>query len=83
MDTLLEDIDQDRRRYLVRLVLIMAGVGLGLFSVARAVDRASRDLSGLDRATAWLNSPGLTASSLAGRVVLVDFWTRWGALTTA
>jgi len=75
MDRLLEDIDQDRRRYLTRLAVIMAGAGLGVFSVARAVDRASRDLSGLDRATAWLNSPGLTASTLAGNVVLVDFWT--------
>jgi thiol-disulfide isomerase/thioredoxin len=75
MDRLLEDIDQDRRRYLTRLAVIMAGAGVGVFSVARAVDRASRDLSGLDRATAWLNSPPLTASRLAGRAVLVDFWT--------
>jgi len=75
MEKLFEKIDQDRRRYLTRLAVIMAGAGLGVFSVARAVDRASRDLSGLDRATAWLNSPGLTASALAGKVVLVDFWT--------
>jgi thiol-disulfide isomerase/thioredoxin len=29
----------------------------------------------LDGATQWLNSPPLTAASLRGKVVLVDFWT--------
>jgi thiol-disulfide isomerase/thioredoxin len=29
----------------------------------------------LDGATAWLNSPPLTAADLRGKVVLVDFWT--------
>jgi thiol-disulfide isomerase/thioredoxin len=29
----------------------------------------------LDSATGWLNSPPLTAAELAGRVVLVQFWT--------
>ena len=32
-------------------------------------------LPGFDGATAWLNSPPLTAADLAGKVVLVDFWT--------
>ncbi|WP_382304292.1 redoxin domain-containing protein [Herbiconiux sp. UC225_62] len=32
-------------------------------------------LPSFDRATAWLNSPPLTAAGLRGRVVLVDFWT--------
>jgi len=71
----LENIDHDRRRYLARLAFTIAGAGLGVFGVTRAVDRASRDFSGLDRATEWINSPRLTASSLAGKVVLVDFWT--------
>jgi len=75
MERLLENIDHDRRRYLARLALTLAGAGLGVFGVARAVDRASRDFSGLDRATEWINSSRLTASSLAGKVVLVDFWT--------
>jgi thiol-disulfide isomerase/thioredoxin len=38
----------------------------------------SRDegvLSSLERASGWLNSEPLTAGELAGRVVLVDFWT--------
>jgi cytochrome c biogenesis protein CcdA/thiol-disulfide isomerase/thioredoxin len=32
-------------------------------------------MPGLAGATAWLNSPPLTAESLRGKVVLVDFWT--------
>jgi thiol-disulfide isomerase/thioredoxin len=75
MEPQLEPIDHDRRRYLVRLAATMAGAGLGLFGVAQAIDRTSREFSGLDRATEWINSPRLTAASLAGRVVLVDFWT--------
>jgi hypothetical protein len=32
-------------------------------------------LPSLDSATAWLNSPPLTAAGLRGKVVLIDFWT--------
>src|SRR5262249_17451192 len=35
----------------------------------------SRDLASLAGATAWLNSPPLTANDFRGKVVLVDFWT--------
>src|SRR4051812_3736234 len=33
------------------------------------------ELSSLERADEWLNSPPLTAPALRGKVVLVDFWT--------
>ncbi len=33
------------------------------------------ELTSLERASEWLNSPPLTASALRGKVVLVDFWT--------
>src|SRR5206468_7510603 len=33
------------------------------------------ELPSLGGATAWLNSPPLTADSLRGNVVLIDFWT--------
>jgi thiol-disulfide isomerase/thioredoxin len=36
---------------------------------------APRELTALGRASEWLNSPRLTPESLAGNVVLVDFWT--------
>jgi thiol-disulfide isomerase/thioredoxin len=37
--------------------------------------RSDGVLSALERASGWLNSEPLTAAGLAGRVVLVDFWT--------
>ena len=33
------------------------------------------ELPSFEGATAWLNSPPLTASALRGKVVLIDFWT--------
>jgi thiol-disulfide isomerase/thioredoxin len=33
------------------------------------------ELTSLEHADAWLNSPPLTASALRGKVVLIDFWT--------
>ena len=33
------------------------------------------ELTSLERADEWLNSPPLTAPALRGKVVLVDFWT--------
>ena len=33
------------------------------------------ELPSLGGATAWLNSPPLSAADLRGKVVLVDFWT--------
>lgn len=56
--------------------LTLAGVrvpflhGLGFGQVDRQAELAS-----LERATAWLSSPPLTAPALRGKVVLVDFWT--------
>ncbi len=44
----------------------------GTPSVGLPVEGEIPSLSG---ATAWLNSPPLTAESLRGKVVLVDFWT--------
>jgi thiol-disulfide isomerase/thioredoxin len=38
-------------------------------------DSGQSELAALERASAWLNSPPLTAQELRGKVVLVDFWT--------
>src|SRR5436189_1212769 len=43
--------------------------------VEEASAREPRELAALGRAAEWLNSPPLTPSSLAGKVMLVDFWT--------
>jgi thiol-disulfide isomerase/thioredoxin len=40
-----------------------------------ANQRVPRELAAVGSAAEWLNSPRLTSSSLAGKVVLVDFWT--------
>src|SRR4029453_6115503 len=39
-----------------------------------ANQRLPREVAAIANAPEWLNSPRLTASSLAGNVVLVDFW---------
>ena len=41
----------------------------------QANQRVPREVAAIANASEWLNSPRLTASSLAGKVVLVDFWT--------
>jgi thiol-disulfide isomerase/thioredoxin len=52
-----------------------------LRSIAHRVAGDSRtlpdegSLAPFDRATSWINSPPLTPAELAGKVVLVDFWT--------
>jgi thiol-disulfide isomerase/thioredoxin len=43
------------------------------FSIAQV--GGQQELTSLERANDWLNSPPLTASALRGKVVLVDFWT--------
>jgi thiol-disulfide isomerase/thioredoxin len=48
---------------------------LGISNTAGATDREPRELGALGRATEWLNSPPLTAASLRGKVVLIDFCT--------
>jgi len=59
-----------------------ARANTGMAAMGGAVgDAASPDLPvegqlpSLDGATAWLNSPPLTRSSLRGKVVVIDFWT--------
>ena len=56
---------------------MIAGARLGRLRAGGASERTSapRELAALGGAAEWLNSPRLTPSSLAGKVVLVDFWT--------
>src|SRR5690349_8080001 len=72
----------DRRRLLGIAALSLAGAWIGTRdSVMHMIKvkpfRLSRasDLASLGGATAWLNSPPLTAADLQGKVVLVDCWT--------
>jgi thiol-disulfide isomerase/thioredoxin len=84
MGTREEVVNQGRRR-----LLSTAALGIAAFAVAGSLfpalveqltsgaagSPAEGDLASLRRATAWLNSEPLTAASLRGKVVLIDFWT--------
>jgi thiol-disulfide isomerase/thioredoxin len=64
-----------RRRFLGTAAMTMAAAGLGVVDTAPATARDSRELEAIGRATHWINSPPLTAASLQGKVVLVQFGT--------
>src|SRR3954470_2706464 len=77
-----EEINHNRRRFLAAAAMTVAAVPFGVTGCA--VQRMTRaeaklpvegELPSLGGATSWLNSQPLTASSLRGRVVLVQFWT--------
>jgi thiol-disulfide isomerase/thioredoxin len=55
--------------------MTIAAARLGQSGTLGANQRAPRELTAICAATEWLNSPRLMPSGLAGRVVLVDFWT--------
>ena len=55
--------------------MAIAAARIGMFGTADANQRVSRELAAIANAEEWLNSPRLTSSRLAGRIVLVDFWT--------
>jgi thiol-disulfide isomerase/thioredoxin len=80
--TIVERINEGRRRWLGAAAMTVAGAGLGLFLPGQpdaiAASRpapSSNPLLSLSRASAWLNSPPLTAAGLRGKVVLIDVWT--------
>jgi thiol-disulfide isomerase/thioredoxin len=70
-----ESIDRNRRRFLGRAAMTMAAAQLGILGTATSSEGASRQLVALGRAKDWLNSPPLSATSLLGKVVLVQFGT--------
>jgi thioredoxin family protein/AhpC/TSA family protein len=67
--------DHDRRRFLGTAAMTIAAAHLGPFSTVNAGDGGPRELAAIGSAAEWLNSPRLTPSSLAGKVVVVDFCT--------
>ena len=64
-----------RRRFLGTAAMTMAAAGLGVVDTAPVTARESRELDAIGRAARWINSPPLTAASLEGNVVLVQFGT--------
>jgi thiol-disulfide isomerase/thioredoxin len=55
--------------------MTLAATQLGMLATTDAQARVSRELAAIGAASEWINSPRLTEASLAGKVVLVDFWT--------
>ena len=55
--------------------MTIAATRLDTLATVKANQRAPRELAAIGEAAEWLNSPRLTPSSLAGKVVLVDFCT--------
>jgi thiol-disulfide isomerase/thioredoxin len=72
---------RNRRRFFGLAALSLAGAWIGTRDSVQLITMkpfrrsGASDLASLGRATAWLNSPPLTAADLQGKVVLVDFWT--------
>jgi hypothetical protein len=67
--------EHGRRRFLSRAALTLAAAELGLLGLPALMEGRSRQLASLGRATEWLNSPPLPATSLEGKTVLVQFGT--------
>ena len=68
-------VDRERRRFLGAAAMTLAAARLRGFSSAEESDTMSRELTAIGNAAQWINSPRLSASDFAGKVVLVDFWT--------
>ena len=67
-------MNPNRRHFLARMAMAIGSAHVGMFGAAE-LKGASRELDAIGRASEWLNSPRLTADSLGGKVVLVQFWT--------
>ena len=64
-------VDADGYAQIMKAKPLFLAAMLGL---AAPIDALAEDMR-FDGATAWLNSPALTAAELRGKVVLIDFWT--------
>ena len=75
------EISLDRRHFLANAVMAVGGAWLGIAGCLNAESPVAIRLSSegefppLSNATGWLNSQPVTARSLRGSVVLVNFWT--------
>ena len=60
-----------RREFLGRAAMAIAAAPFGMSCSVDANDSAPRELAAIGGAAEWLNSPRLTPTTLAGKVVLV------------
>ena len=76
-----EQQQRNRRRFFGLAALSLAGAWIAtrdsvqLITMKPSRPSGASDLASLGLATAWLNSPSLSAADLQGKVVLVDFCT--------
>jgi len=72
-----EEINHNRRLFLVlgTAAMTIAAAQLDMIGSAKAQSNKMGELRSLGIASEWLNSRALTAASLSGKVVLIDFWT--------
>ena len=79
-----EKLKYDRRHFLSAAVVTLGATTLGISSTAKGrfgnvaatgVLRINSELTSLDYANGWLNSQPLSNAQLAGKVVLIHFWT--------
>ncbi|MFL6333014.1 MAG: thioredoxin family protein [Pyrinomonadaceae bacterium] len=77
-----EKLNHDRRRFIAAAAMTVAAAPFGVTGCAarRTTSAAAQlpvegELPPLGGATGWLNSQPLSAGSLRGKVVLVQFWT--------
>jgi hypothetical protein len=68
-------MDESRRSFLGKAAMLMAAAQFHMQGTAAAADNLSRQLVALGRAKNWLNSPPLSATTLLGKVTLVQFGT--------
>jgi thiol-disulfide isomerase/thioredoxin len=74
-DDMPRERDHGRRRFLGKAVMTLAAARLGLVGMSEANEREPRHMAALRRASEWLNSPPLSAATLSGSVVLIQFGT--------
>lgn len=67
--------DHGRRRFLGSAAMTLAAARFGMLGTSEANEAEPGQLAALGRATGWLNSPPRSATSLLGKVVLVQFGT--------
>jgi len=67
--------ENGRRTFLGTAAAAIVAARMSLMETANASIGQGKMMPSLGGATGWLNSPPLTAASLRGKVVLVEFWT--------
>ena len=67
--------DHGRRHFLGRAMMTLAAARFGSVETPQPREREPRHIAAFRRATEWLNSDPLSAATLAGKVVLVQFGT--------